>query len=52
MKYMLVKDLLDWKVGYIINVTGGMGQLGWADFGWLIPTFIMDAHPEYFKLTP
>jgi hypothetical protein len=61
MRYKLLRDILEFKVGTIIYVTyaaipcdppwlsAGFAQLGHPDWGWKIPLFIIKRNPEWFE---
>ena len=50
LKYKLLKELLDWHPGYIIELsaTGKFGWLGSGDYGWELPIEILHKYPDWF----
>lgn len=54
MKFKLLKDILEFKAGTIISISykaagDGFAHLGWQDYGWEIPLFIIERNPEWFE---
>ena len=47
--YRLLQDIFEFKAGYLIQIDGTVGFLGKLPWGWEIPIFIMDAHPDWFE---
>ena len=47
-RFKLLKDILDYKAGYIMQVEKDMGILGF-DKEWAIPLFIIEKNPKWFE---
>ena len=48
-KFKLLKPILEWEPGYIIIVEDGIGWMGFGDYGWQIPLFILEDHLDWFE---
>jgi hypothetical protein len=48
MRYKLLKDILDFKAGTILTMVNGEAHMGWKEFGYDIPLFIIKRNPLWF----
>ena len=48
-KFKLLRDILEFKAGTIVEVEGDYIHLGYGDWGWEIPLFIVKRNPEWFE---
>ena len=46
MKYKLLKDILEFKAGTVVEVEGDYIHLGYAEYGWDIPLFIVERNKD------
>lgn len=50
MKYRLLRSILDFKIGYELEVIDSFGYLGYGDWGHKIPLFIIERNLDWFEL--